>query len=146
MTHLSNRYFGGEVAREARTIFADTVVPKDFDTIDVRFEERGGPELVKGGALTRRGETEAVKRRRGDTGMTRLVQVAMAGDVTEAEELQTILRSAGIDSELEVAVDHDPLGTDDVPQKVLVSEDSVEAAQHAIEALTEPEDIVDEQT
>jgi len=61
LTHLSNRYFGGEVAREARTIFADTVVPRDFDTIDVRFEERGGPELVKGGALTRRGETEAVR-------------------------------------------------------------------------------------
>ena len=77
--------------------------------------------------------------------MTRLVQVAMAGDVTEAEELQTILRSAGIDAELEVAVVHDPLGTDDVPQKVMVPEDSVEAAQHAIEALTEPEDIVDEQ-
>jgi hypothetical protein len=77
--------------------------------------------------------------------MTRLVQVAMAGDVTEAEELQTILRSAGIDSELAVAVEHDPLGTEDVPQKVMVPEDSLEAAQHAIEALTEPEDIVDEQ-
>ena len=61
--------------------------------------------------------------------MTRLVQVAMAGDVTEAEELQTILRSAGIDSELEVAVVHDPLGTDDVPQKVMVPEDAIEAAQ-----------------
>ena len=32
-----------------------------------------------------------------------------------------------------------------MPQKVLVPEDSLEAAQHAIEALTEPEDIVDEQ-
>jgi ribonuclease Z len=60
LTHLSNRYFGGEVVREARTIFPNTVVPKDFDTIDVRFEERGGPELVKGGALPRRGETETV--------------------------------------------------------------------------------------
>ena len=60
LTHLSNRYFGGEVAREARTIFENTVVPKDFDTIDVRFAERGGPLLVKGGALTRRGEKEAV--------------------------------------------------------------------------------------
>jgi ribonuclease Z len=60
LTHLSNRYFGGEVAREARTIFESTVVPKDFDTIDVRFAERGGPLLVKGGALTRRGEKEAV--------------------------------------------------------------------------------------
>jgi ribonuclease Z len=60
LTHLSNRYFGGEVAREARTIFPNTVVPKDFDTIDVRFAERGGPLLEKGGALTRRGESEAV--------------------------------------------------------------------------------------
>jgi len=60
LTHLSNRYFGGEVAREARTIFSNTVVPKDFDTIDVRFAERGGPLLAKGGALTRRGEREAM--------------------------------------------------------------------------------------
>ena len=60
LTHLSNRYFGGEVAREARTIFPNTVVPKDFDTIDVRFAERGGPLLEKGGALTKRGEREAV--------------------------------------------------------------------------------------
>ena len=50
LTHLSNRYSGGDVAREAREVFGDTVVPRDFDTIDVRFEERGGPELVKGGA------------------------------------------------------------------------------------------------
>lgn len=53
LTHLSNRYFGGEVAREAKTIFPNAVVPKDFDTIDVRFQERGGPQLVKGGALQR---------------------------------------------------------------------------------------------
>jgi ribonuclease Z len=51
LTHLSNRYFGQEIAREAREVFADTVVPKDFDIIDVRFPERGGPRLVKGGAL-----------------------------------------------------------------------------------------------
>jgi len=60
LTHLSNRYFGGEVAREARTIFPNTVVPRDFDTIDVRFAERGGPQLDKGGALAKRGEREAV--------------------------------------------------------------------------------------
>jgi hypothetical protein len=73
-----------------------------------------------------------------------MVQVAMAGDVTEAEELQTILQSAGIAAELEFAVDHDPMGTEDAPQKVMVPEDTLEAAQHAIEALTEPEEIVDE--
>lgn len=51
LTHLSNRYFGPELAREARAIFPETVVPKDFDIIELRFEERGGPVLVKGGAL-----------------------------------------------------------------------------------------------
>jgi ribonuclease Z len=49
LTHLSNRYFGPEVVREARTIFPETVVPKDFDVIDVPFPERGSPRLVKGG-------------------------------------------------------------------------------------------------
>ena len=49
LTHLSNRYFGPEVGREARTIFPATVVPKDFDVIDVPFPERGLPQLVRGG-------------------------------------------------------------------------------------------------
>jgi ribonuclease Z len=53
LTHLSNRYFGPEVAREARAVFPDTVVPRDFDIIDVPFPERGAPRLVKGGALGR---------------------------------------------------------------------------------------------
>jgi ribonuclease Z len=51
LTHLSNRYFGGEVAREAKTVFPGAVVPKDFDTIVVPFAERGEPQLAKGGAL-----------------------------------------------------------------------------------------------
>jgi hypothetical protein len=76
--------------------------------------------------------------------MTQMVQVAMAGDVTEAEELQTILRAAGIESQLEVAVDHHPQETENAPQKVLVPETSLEAAQHAIEALTEPDELVSE--
>lgn len=64
LTHLSSRYFGPEVAREARAVFPETVVPKDFDIIDVRFQERGGPRLVKGGAVHRRREApvaEAVR-------------------------------------------------------------------------------------
>ena len=39
-----------------RAVFAETVVPKDFDIIELRFEERGGPLLVKGGALGRQAE------------------------------------------------------------------------------------------
>ena len=50
LTHLSNRYFGGEIAREAREIFPETVVPRDFDVVDLPFAERGAPQLVKGGA------------------------------------------------------------------------------------------------
>jgi ribonuclease Z len=59
LTHLSNRYFGPEVAREARTIFPDTVVPKDFDVIDVPFPERGAPRLIKGGV--RRGRDDVAE-------------------------------------------------------------------------------------
>ena len=65
LTHLSNRYFGPEVAREARTIFPDTVVPKDFDVIDVPFPERGSPELIRGGARRQAGVAgEVVERER----------------------------------------------------------------------------------
>lgn len=67
--------------------------------------------------------------------MTRMVQVAVAGDVTEGEEIQTILTSAGIESELTTAGEDDPL-------TVVVPEASLEAAQDAIEALTEPDDPV----
>jgi hypothetical protein len=73
--------------------------------------------------------------------MTQMVQVAVAGDITEAEELQTILREAGIEAALETAVDHHPSATEDAPQKVLVPADSLEAAQDAIEALTEPDEL-----
>ena len=51
LTHVSTRYFGPEVLREARELFAATVVPRDFDIIDLPFQERGEPRLIKGGAL-----------------------------------------------------------------------------------------------
>jgi type III secretory pathway lipoprotein EscJ len=68
--------------------------------------------------------------------MTEMVRVAVAGDVTEAEEIQGILRSAGIDAQL----------TDGEDDSVTVSvpEASVEEAKDAIEAMTEPDDIVGE--
>jgi hypothetical protein len=65
-----------------------------------------------------------------------LVRVAVAGDVTEAKEIQGILRSAGIESELAD-------GEDD-SVTVSVAESSVEQAQDAIEAMTEPDDLVGE--
>jgi hypothetical protein len=69
--------------------------------------------------------------------------VAVAGDVAEAEELQELLSAAGIESQLEPAVEHDPEVLDDPPLKVLVAESEVEEARDAIEALTELEDEVE---
>jgi len=72
--------------------------------------------------------------------MSGMVQVALASDVTEGEELQALLSEAGIESELEAAVEHHPRSTDDVPTKVLVPEGSIEDALEAIEALSEPDE------
>ena len=47
LTHLSTRYFPREIRDEARAAFRETVVPRDFDAIDVPFPERGAPCLVK---------------------------------------------------------------------------------------------------
>jgi hypothetical protein len=71
-----------------------------------------------------------------------MVQVALAEDVTEAEELQAILRAAGIDSMLETAVEHHPRAVENAPQKVLVPESSLEDAQHAIESMTDPDELL----
>jgi ribonuclease Z len=56
LTHVSTRYFGGELAREAQEIFPETVVPRDFDVIEIPFPERGGPSLVRRGARPPREE------------------------------------------------------------------------------------------
>jgi ribonuclease Z len=47
LTHLSTRYFPRDIRDEARTVFPNTIVPRDFDAIDVPFPERGEPALVK---------------------------------------------------------------------------------------------------
>lgn len=73
--------------------------------------------------------------------MSALVQVALAESVAEAEEIQEILRAAGIDAELETAVEHHPRAVEDAPQKVLVAEGDLDAARDAIESLTEPDEL-----
>jgi ribonuclease Z len=60
LTHLSPRYAGSELVREAREVFERTVAPRDFDVIEVPFAERGEPTLVKGGALPERRERQQV--------------------------------------------------------------------------------------
>jgi ribonuclease Z len=47
LTHFSSRYGGGELREQAREIFPATEAPRDFDTIEVPFPERGAPQLVR---------------------------------------------------------------------------------------------------
>jgi ribonuclease Z len=47
LTHFSTRYPVGVLRDEARAIFPRTVLPRDFDTIEVPFPERGEPELIR---------------------------------------------------------------------------------------------------
>ena len=66
--------------------------------------------------------------------MSGMVQVAVAGDVAEAEEMQEILRNAGIDSSIEQSDEEDAVS-------ILVAEGDLEEAQDAIEELSEPDDL-----
>jgi ribonuclease Z len=52
LTHLGARAAPRLVKDEARGVFANTVVPRDFDTIELPLPERGAPELRRGGAET----------------------------------------------------------------------------------------------
>jgi ribonuclease Z len=47
LTHISSRYGGQELREQARAVFAATEAPRDFDTIEVPFPERGAAELVR---------------------------------------------------------------------------------------------------
>jgi ribonuclease Z len=58
LTHVSPRYFGPEILREAREVFPAAILPRDFDVVEVPFRERGEPVLVKGGGRPERGRQE----------------------------------------------------------------------------------------
>jgi ribonuclease Z len=47
LTHVSPRYSGGQVRDEARSVFDNVVVPRDFDRIEIPLPERGPPVLVR---------------------------------------------------------------------------------------------------
>jgi type III secretory pathway lipoprotein EscJ len=68
--------------------------------------------------------------------MREKVQIAVAGDVAEAEEMQAILEAAGIEAELESGQD-DGLA-------LFVAEEDLTVAREALEALTEPDDLIAE--
>lgn len=72
ITHLSTRYFGPELRREAREVFRNTVVPRDFDLVELPFPERGDPVLRRDwGRQSRAGDQPE------------------SGDATQSDELGT---------------------------------------------------------
>ena len=48
--HVSPRYGGAELRDEARAVFPNTIVPRDFDRVELPFPERGEPVHVRGEA------------------------------------------------------------------------------------------------
>jgi ribonuclease Z len=47
LTHLSARHPAAVLRDEARAIFPETVLPRDFDSVEIPLAERGRPELVR---------------------------------------------------------------------------------------------------
>jgi ribonuclease Z len=75
LTHFSTRYPAGVLRDEARATFAPTVIPRDFDTIEIPFPDRGEPELVRwaeraGGEETAGAEETAAGEETAGTGET----------------------------------------------------------------------------
>ena len=66
--------------------------------------------------------------------MSAMVQIALAEDATEAEEIQALLEDAGIESAVQSDDDSGSL-------KVFVAETAVEAAQDVIEPPTDPDEL-----
>jgi ribonuclease Z len=60
LTHLSSRYFTPLIEKEARAAFEQSVVPRDFDVIEVPFRERGEPTLVRWRDYRERSTAESV--------------------------------------------------------------------------------------
>jgi ribonuclease Z len=46
LTHVSGRYWAKDVLAEARAVFENTLLPRDFDCIEIPFPERGDPHVV----------------------------------------------------------------------------------------------------
>jgi ribonuclease Z len=57
--HVSPRYGGRELRDEARAVFEHTIVPRDFDRVEIPFPERGEPVHVR--ADDRRAEAPAAE-------------------------------------------------------------------------------------
>ncbi len=47
LNHVSSRYFGRELRDQAREVFENTEMPRDFDSVEIPFPERAAPRFVK---------------------------------------------------------------------------------------------------
>lgn len=47
LTHISSRYPSGDLREEARAVFVPTEAPRDFDTIEIPFPEKGPAQLIR---------------------------------------------------------------------------------------------------
>lgn len=56
LTHISSRYFGKELEEEARETFKESHVPRDFDSVEIPFEESGVPSLIRSERKNRKEE------------------------------------------------------------------------------------------
>jgi ribonuclease Z len=148
LTHLGQRAHPRDVKAEARSLFAATVVPRDFDIIDVPLPERGPPALVRGagvGWAERRDASPPAEpedeRPKGGGGhrMSGLVTVAVAGDVVEADEIRGVLERAGIEVRLEGAENEAAAVPLDGPCRVLVPDALQQAALDALAEADEEE-------
>ncbi len=59
LNHVSTRHPLGLLRDEARSVFPSTVVPRDFDTIEIPFAERGEPRLVRWDGAAARADVQA---------------------------------------------------------------------------------------
>src|SRR4051812_21057280 len=50
LTHLSPRHPAGALRAEAREVFDNTIVPRDFDRVDLPLPEKGDPKHVRTGS------------------------------------------------------------------------------------------------
>jgi ribonuclease Z len=99
LTHISSRYPGGNLREEARPVFAVTEAPRDFDTIDVPFPEKGPAQLIRWSGRRPTGEShsqpedptgedcaEATKGPRTNAGDRHEHPVGPAGETSEQNE------------------------------------------------------------
>lgn len=68
LTHVSSRYAGRELLEEARAVFPAAEAPRDFDTIEVPFPERGPAKLVRWSERRRSEQPPAEAAEAGESG------------------------------------------------------------------------------